>query len=86
MIVDDPQTKAEVEAQFAAYERALVSNDVAALDRFFLASDAAIDLRSGARRQRNTIAADAAAPRAIVSAEANGKPIGNTNSVAAASW
>ena len=42
MIVDDPQTKAEVEAQFAAYERALVSNDVAALDRFFLASDAAI--------------------------------------------
>ena len=42
MIVDDPQTKAEVEAQFAAYERALVSNDVATLDRFFLASDAAI--------------------------------------------
>jgi hypothetical protein len=42
MIVDDPQTKAEVEAQVAAYERALVSNDVAALDRFFLASDAAI--------------------------------------------
>ena len=42
MIVDDSQTKAEVEAQFAAYERALVSNDVAALDRFFLASDAAI--------------------------------------------
>ena len=42
MMVDDPQTKAEVEAQFAAYERALVSNDVTTLDRFFLASDAAI--------------------------------------------
>jgi Protein of unknown function (DUF3225) len=39
MMADDPQTKAEVEAQFAAYERALVSNDVTALDRFFLASD-----------------------------------------------
>jgi hypothetical protein len=42
MIVDDPQTKAEVETQFAAYERALVSNDVATLDRFFLATGAAI--------------------------------------------
>jgi Protein of unknown function (DUF3225) len=42
MIVDDPQTKAEVEAQFAAYERALVSNDVTTLDRFFFASDAAV--------------------------------------------
>jgi hypothetical protein len=47
MIVDDPQTKAEVEAQVAAYERALVSNDVAALDRFFLASDAAIRYGAG---------------------------------------
>ncbi len=42
MIVDDPQTKAEVEAQFAAYERALVANDIAALDRFFVDSEAAI--------------------------------------------
>ena len=47
MIVDDPQTKAEVEAQFAAYERALVSNDVTTLDRFFLASDAAIRYGAG---------------------------------------
>jgi hypothetical protein len=47
MIVDDPQTKAEVEDQVAAYERALVSNDVAALDRFFLASDAAIRYGAG---------------------------------------
>jgi hypothetical protein len=42
MIVDDPQTKAEVEAEFVAYERALISNDVTTLDRFFLANDAAI--------------------------------------------
>jgi hypothetical protein len=42
MIVDDPTTRAEVEAAFAAYERALVSNDVAALDVFFLPSADAI--------------------------------------------
>jgi hypothetical protein len=47
MIIDDPQTKAEVEAQFAAYERALVSNDVTTLDRFFLTSDAAIRYGAG---------------------------------------
>ena len=35
MIVDDPQTKAEVEAAFAAYETALTTNDVGALDGFF---------------------------------------------------
>jgi hypothetical protein len=42
VIVDDPAVKAEVEAVFATYERALVANDVAALDGFFVASDAAI--------------------------------------------
>ena len=42
MIIDDPEAKAEVEAAFADYERALVANDVAALDRFFVASDEAI--------------------------------------------
>ena len=42
MIVDDPETKAEVEAAFAAYERALVANDVAALDAFFWPSESAI--------------------------------------------
>jgi len=35
MIVDDSESKAEVEAAFAAYERALTGNDVAALDGFF---------------------------------------------------
>lgn len=35
MIVNDPQTLAEVEAEFARYETALITNDVAALDGFF---------------------------------------------------
>jgi Protein of unknown function (DUF3225) len=35
MIVNDPKVLAEVEAAFAAYEQALVTNDVAALDAFF---------------------------------------------------
>jgi hypothetical protein len=34
--IDIPEVKGEVEAAFAAYERALVTNDVAALDRLFL--------------------------------------------------
>ena len=35
MIVNDPKVLAEVEAAFAAYEQALVTNDVAALDILF---------------------------------------------------
>lgn len=35
MIVNDPATLAEVEAAFAAYERALMENDLAALDALF---------------------------------------------------
>ena len=35
MIVNDLMVQAEVEAEFAAYEQALVDNDVAALDDFF---------------------------------------------------
>ena len=35
MIVNDPKVLAEVEAAFAAYEQALTTNDVAALDAFF---------------------------------------------------
>jgi len=35
MIIDGPAVKAEVEAAFAAYEQALTTNDVAALDGFF---------------------------------------------------
>jgi hypothetical protein len=42
MIVNDLLIQAEVEAEFAAYERALTSNDVAALDGFFLDSEHAI--------------------------------------------
>lgn len=36
LVINAPDVKAEVEAAFADYERALVENDVAALDRFFL--------------------------------------------------
>ena len=35
MIVDDPETKRQVETAFAAYEVALTANDVVALDGFF---------------------------------------------------
>ena len=42
MTVDDPEVKAEVEAAFATYERALVINDVAALDGFFFSSEQAV--------------------------------------------
>ena len=47
MIIDDPEVVAEVEAVFAAYERALVSNDVEALDGFFLPSETAIRYGAG---------------------------------------
>jgi ketosteroid isomerase-like protein len=45
--VDDPEAKAEVERAFAEYERALVSNDVEALDHFFLPTDSAIRFGAG---------------------------------------
>jgi hypothetical protein len=44
--IDIPAVKAEVEAAFAAYERALVTNDVETLDRLFL--DSPRTLRYGA--------------------------------------
>jgi hypothetical protein len=47
MIIDDPATKAEVDAAFAAYELALTTNDVAALDGFFVESEAAIRYGAG---------------------------------------
>lgn len=34
--IDKPEVRAEVEAAFAEYERALVTNDVAVLDKLFL--------------------------------------------------
>ena len=45
--IDDPQAKAEVEAAFAAYERALIANDVEALDAFFWPSESAIRYGGG---------------------------------------
>jgi hypothetical protein len=46
LIVNDPETKRQVEAAFAAYEIALTTNDVAALDGFF--HPAATSIRYGA--------------------------------------
>lgn len=40
--IDLPGVRAEVEAAFAEYERALVTNDVAALDRLFLGRETTI--------------------------------------------
>jgi len=42
MEIDIPKVKAEVEAAFQEYERALVTNDVAVLDALFLKSDRTI--------------------------------------------
>ena len=47
MIINDLLIKAEVEAEFAAYERALVDNDVEALDSFFLDSGSAVRYGAG---------------------------------------
>jgi len=47
MIIDDPATLREVEAQFAAYETALATNDVDALDHFFWPSDLAVRFGTG---------------------------------------
>ena len=48
MEIDIPEVKAEVEEAFAAYERALVGNDVAALDDCFL--DRRTTIRYGSPR------------------------------------
>ena len=42
MIVDDPATLAAVRERFAAYETALMTNDVASLDDFFWPSPLAL--------------------------------------------
>ena len=47
MIVDDPEVHAQVSALFAAYERALTTNDVAALDAFFFDSPTTIRFGAG---------------------------------------
>ncbi len=47
MIIDDPTTKAEVEARFFAYEAALTANDVAALDAFFWPTNFALRFGPG---------------------------------------
>ncbi|MFN7319634.1 MAG: oxalurate catabolism protein HpxZ [Methylobacterium sp.] len=47
MEIDIPEVKAEVEAAFAEYERALVTNDVETLDRLFLNSEKTVRYGGG---------------------------------------
>lgn len=47
MEIDNPEVKAEVEAAFAEYETALVTNDVEVLDRLFLKSPTTIRYGGG---------------------------------------
>jgi hypothetical protein len=42
MIIDEPTAKAELEAKFDAYETALMTNDLDALDNFFWPSELAL--------------------------------------------
>jgi ketosteroid isomerase-like protein len=69
MIVDDPQTRAEVEALFRQYEQALVTNDIAALDRFF---------RDGAETIRYGVAENLYGIEAIRAFRAGRSPTGLT--------
>jgi hypothetical protein len=47
MMIDDPVTRSEVQAKFDAYETALMTNDVAALDDFFWPSELALRFGAG---------------------------------------
>jgi ketosteroid isomerase-like protein len=47
MIVDDPEVLAEVSAAFAAYEQALMDNDLDALDVLFWASPLTVRIGPG---------------------------------------
>lgn len=46
-MIDDPETKAELVEQFYAYEKALMENNVAALDGFFWPSELALRFGTG---------------------------------------
>jgi hypothetical protein len=47
MVINDPNVVGEIEAEFAGYDRALASNDVAALNGFFF--DSPLTVRYGNR-------------------------------------
>jgi Protein of unknown function (DUF3225) len=47
MTIDDPATKAALQAQFDAYETALMENDIAALDGFFWQDERALRFGAG---------------------------------------
>ena len=68
MIVNDPETLAEVEAAFLAYEKALMDNDLEALDALFWDSDLTVRFGPG----QNLYGIDAI--RAFRTARAGGSP------------
>ena len=47
MTIDDPETTAELQARFDAYEAALMQNDVAALDAFFWVDERTLRFGAG---------------------------------------
>ena len=47
MLIDDPETLAEVQAAFAAYEQALMDNDLDALDALFWHSPLTVRIGPG---------------------------------------
>jgi len=47
MLINDPEVLAQVEAAFAAYERALMDNDLDALDRLFWSSERTVRFGPG---------------------------------------
>ncbi len=63
MIIDDPATLAEVTSAFAAYETALVTNDVEALDGFFWRDPRALRYGAGENLYGHAAIADFRASR-----------------------
>jgi hypothetical protein len=75
VVIDDPETLAEVQAAFEAYERAFVANDTDALDGYFLHAPTTIrygvaDMQMGPAQLR--------AYRAGVAAVGLARELGNT--------
>ena len=65
MVINDPSVVREIEAEFAGYDRALASNDVAALNGFFF--DSPFTIRYGIAEEiqafRSAVVASGAGPK-----------------------
>ena len=75
MEIDIPEVVAEVRAAFAAYERALVANDVAALDAMFW--DNPRTIRFGSTENLLGYAADQGVPRCTFPGRARPHAVGH---------